>query len=75
MDQIRKQKLIELSQSPHASTVIEIIKDCIPQNVLVGDNEFETVRNAVIFDTYQNMIVSVVKYLEDIRQGALHNNE
>lgn len=73
MEQTRKQKLIFLAQSEHSSTVIEIIKDCIPQNVLVGDNEFETVRNAVIFDTYQNMIVSVVKYLEDIRKGGLHN--
>lgn len=73
MDIQRKQKLISLAQSEYASTVIEIIKDCIPPSSLVGDTEFETIKNAIIFDTYQNMMVSVVKYLEDIRQGKLHD--
>lgn len=75
MDQNLKQKKIALAQSEHAPIIVEIIKDCIPQTPLVANTEWETLRNAIIFDTYSTMVVNVVEYLDKIRQGILHEQK
>lgn len=66
------QKKIELAQSEHAPIVIELMKDLIEHGHLLGGNEYETVVNAVRFDTQSTMLTGMVDLLESIRGGALH---
>jgi hypothetical protein len=66
-----KQQKIYLANSPIAAVVIELIKDILQKPPLVGNSEFETMRNAIIIDTSSNILKDMVDYLEDIRKGAL----
>jgi len=68
------QKKIELAQSEYAPVVIELIKDLLKQEdqILIGDNEFSTIVNAVKLDTQGNILRGMVDYLENIRKGILH---
>lgn len=70
-----KQKKIALAQSEFAPIVIELIKDCMGQTPLIADTEFKTLQNAITLDVHSNLIRRVVDYLEEIRQGALHENK
>jgi len=74
-EQTMKQKKIALAQSEFAPVVIELMKDCITQSPLVGDNEFKTLVNAITFDVQSTMLRSMVDLLEDIRQGGLHDKK
>lgn len=71
-DQSLKQKKIALAQSEHASTIIELIKDCIPQHPLVAETEWATIVNAVTLEANSTMILKMVELLENIRSGSLH---
>lgn len=71
-DQSLKQKKIALATSEHASTIIELLKDCMPQTQLVGKTEWETIVNAITLDVHGTILRTVVDYLEDIRRGGLH---
>ena len=71
-EQSMKQKKILLAQSEHAPIVIELMKDCIEQIPLVGDTEFQTMKNAITFDVQSSMLRRMVDLLENIRQGSLH---
>jgi hypothetical protein len=67
------QKKIALAQSEHASIVFEIIKDCrTQQSSIIADTEFKTLLNALTLEVESNLMLRVVNYLEDIRQGKLH---
>jgi hypothetical protein len=74
--QTATQKKIVLAQSEHASTIIELMKDCITKTQLVDEkSEWQTVVNTIRLDTESSMIRRMVDYLEDIRKGALHEQK
>jgi predicted secreted Zn-dependent protease len=71
-EQSIKQKKIALAQSEHASTIIELMKDIMPQTPLVAKTEWETIVNAVTLEVHGTMLRKMVDYLEEIRKGTLH---
>lgn len=75
MDELQQQSMIQkkiaLAQSEHAPIVIELLKDCIQQSPLIGDNEFKTLVNAITFDVQSEIIIKMVERLEFIRNGGL----
>lgn len=72
-EQSLKQRKIALAQSEHASTLVEIIKDCMPQTPLVAESEWKTIVNTITLDANGTLFRSVVDYLERIRRGELHD--
>jgi len=74
-EQNLKQKKIALATSEHASTIIELMKDCMPQNPIVADTEFKTLVNAITLEVHGTMLRQMVDYLENIRKGSLHDPE
>lgn len=54
---------------------IEVIKSTFELGALVGDNEFNTVVNAVKFDTQQNIMLGFLKHIDFIKGGGLHNQQ
>lgn len=71
-EQSTKQKKIALAQSEHASTVILLLKDIMDQSPLIADTEFKTIVNAITLDVQSTILRKMVDYLEEIRQGSLH---
>lgn len=67
-----KQKKIAFAQSAHVETVVQLLKECGGVPTLVGENEFETVVNAVTLDAQQNMITKFINMIDHIKQGGLH---
>jgi len=67
---INQQKTV-LARSEHSPIIIELMKDLISQSALVGQSEYETVVNAVRFDTQSSMLRGMVDLLENIRGGSL----
>lgn len=65
------QKKIALAQSEHAAIIVELIRDVGQKVPLIGKDEFETVKNAIIIDTTSTLIADMVDYLERIRNGEL----
>jgi hypothetical protein len=65
------QKKIALAQSHHAPIIIELVKDILKKVPLVGESEWETVRNAIIMDTSSTILRDLVDYLEEIKKGGL----
>lgn len=74
-EQSLKQKKIALATSEHASIIIELLKDCMPQPRLVAKTEWETIVNAITMETNGTILRTMVDYLEDIRKGSLHNSQ
>lgn len=72
MEETLKQKKIALAQSEHASVIIEIIKDCLPQTPLVAGTEWQTIVNAVTLEAHSTLMLQVTDYINQIRQGILH---
>lgn len=70
--QTEVQKKIALAQSDHAPTIILLLKDLMKPIPLLGSSEYETLVNAVRFDTQSEILRGMVDYLEDIRKGSLH---
>jgi hypothetical protein len=71
-EQTLKQRKIALAQSEHASTIIELMKDCMPQNPIIADTEFKTLVNAITLEVQGTMLRTMVDLLENIRNGSLH---
>ena len=67
------QKKIALAQSEHSETIIELMKDCMPNNPLIGKDQWETTCNTIRLDTQGTLITAMVNLLEEIRKGSLHN--
>jgi len=65
------QKKIALAQSEHAGVIIELIRDVAQKVPLIGKDEFETLKNAIIIDTTSTLMTDMVDYLERIKQGEL----
>lgn len=57
------------------AAAIEIIKSTFETTALLGNNEYETVVNAVKFDTQQNVMLGFLKQLDFIREGGLLNKQ
>ena len=74
-NQTLKQRKIALCQSEHAETIIELIRDCIPQTPLLADTEFQTVVNAVTLDAISTLMREVVDHIDGIRKGKLHEEQ
>ena len=69
-----KQKKIALSQSEHASIIIELMKDCMERTPLIDrKSQWNTLINTITLEANSNMISRMVDYLEDIRNGKLLN--
>ena len=71
LTQTLTQKKIALAQSPLAPVILELMKDCAQKVPLVGKDEWETIKNAIIMDTTSTLLSEMVDYLEKIRQGGL----
>lgn len=71
-EQSQKQKKIALAQSEHAPTVILLLKDIMDQSPLIAETEFKTLVNAITLEVQSTILRKMVDYLEDIRQGSLH---
>lgn len=67
-----KQQKIALAQSEHAPAIIELMKDCMSQTPIIADTEWQTIVNAITLEVQGTMLKRMVDYLEEIRQGALH---
>jgi len=46
-----KQKKMSLASSEHAPIVIELLKDCMSQTPIVGDDQWSTIVNAITLET------------------------
>lgn len=75
LSQTLKQRKIALATSEHASTIIELLKDCMPQPQLVAKTEWETIVNAITLDVHGTILRTMVDYLEEIRHGSLHESK
>jgi len=72
-EQSLKQRKIALAQSEHASTIIELMKDCMSQVPLVDDkSQWKTIVNTITLDTQGTMLRTMVDLLDAIRKGSLH---
>lgn len=65
------QKKIALAQSEHSAVIIELIRDVAQKVPLIGKDEWETAKNAVIIDTTSTLMTDMVDYLERIKRGEL----
>lgn len=73
MEETLKQRKISLAQSEHASTVVELMRDCTSKNAIIADTEFKTLVNAITLEVEANLMRSVVDYIDKIRKGELHD--
>jgi len=74
-EQNLKQKKIALATSEHASTIIELMKDCMSKTPIIVDTEWGTIVNAVTLEVQGTMLRTMVDYLENIRNGSLHEEK
>lgn len=70
-----KQRKIALAQSEHASTIIELMKDCTSQTPIIAKTEWETIVNAITLEVQGTMLRTMVDHLENIRKGSLHEQQ
>lgn len=69
--QTLNQKKIALAQSVHAPIVIELLKDVLKKIPLIGKDQWETMKNAIIIDTSSEILRDLVDHLEKIKRGSL----
>ncbi len=75
-NQSLKQKKIALAQSEHAPVVIELLKDCRTELMsVIADDEFHTLVNALTLEKEAELIRRVVVYIDEIKQGSLHEQQ
>jgi hypothetical protein len=67
-----KQKLIALVQSEYGPTVLLLVKSCFANVPLIGDDQFKTIVNAVTIETQQQLLINLIKFMEEIKNGSLH---
>lgn len=71
-EQSLKQKKIAFAQSEHIEAVVAILKDACGEQKLVGDTEFETIKNAITLEANADMIKSFINLIDHIKRGGLH---
>ena len=77
-DELPPQSLVQMqilfAADPNmVRAAIEVIKTTFETGALVGGSEYETIVNAVKFDTQQNVMLGFLKQVDIIREGGLHN--
>ena len=70
-----EQKKMALAASEHAPVIIELMKDCMSKNDLVGKTQWATIVNAITLEVQGTMLREMVDYLEAIRKGSLHETK
>ncbi len=65
------QKKIAFAQSAHIEAVLAILRESCHQEKLVGDNEFQTLKNAITMDAQGDMIIRFINTLDFIKKGGL----
>lgn len=79
-DELPQQSMIQkqilfANNADMVQAAIQVIKESFEVSPLIGETEYETVVNAVKFDTQQNVMLSFLKRLEFIQQGGLINKQ
>lgn len=79
-DELPDQSLVQMqilfaNDANMVRAAIEVIKSTFTTDALVGSSEYETVVNAVRFDTQQNVMLGFLKQLDIIREGGLINKQ
>lgn len=59
------------ANSEHIEAVITLLQECGGVAQLVGDTEFETVRNAITLDAQQDMTKKFIAAIDAIKKGSL----
>lgn len=70
-EQSMNQRKIALAQSGAGPVIISMISDVLQKVPIVGNSEWETLKNAIIIDTSSTVLRDMVDYLEDIKNGSL----
>lgn len=65
------QKKIAFANSDHIEAVLALLKEACHQSKLVGENEFETLKNAITMDAQGDMIIKFINQLDFIKKGGL----
>jgi hypothetical protein len=71
INQSLNQKKIAFATSEHLEAVLAILKDAAKHDKLIGDTEFETLRNAITFDAQGEMIIQFINQIDYIKSGGL----
>ncbi len=74
-NQTMDQKKIAFAQSGHLEAVLAILRDSSRRDKLVGDTEFETLRNAITLDAQSDMIIKFINQIDFIKSGGLTSVE
>lgn len=72
---LMQKQMLFASNPDMVEAVIEILKNSFQARELIGDSEYETIVNAVRFDTQQSVMVEFVKRIDFIKQGGLLNSQ
>lgn len=71
-EQSLKQKKMAFASSEHFEAVLAILKDSAGTQKLVGETEFETIKNAITLDANSTMITNFINLIDHIKSGGLH---
>lgn len=69
--QTLNQQKIALAQSIYVPIVIELVKDVLKKVPLIGKDQWETMKNAIIIDTSSEILRDLVDHLDAIKKGSL----
>lgn len=69
--QTLNQQKIALAQSIYGPIVVELVKDVLKKVPLVGKDQWETMKNAIIIDTSTDILRDLVDHVEQIKKGSL----
>lgn len=71
VNQTLDQKKMAFANSEHIEAVIALLQECGGVPKLVGDTEFETVRNAITLDAQQDLTKAFISAIDAIKKGSL----
>jgi len=74
-EQSMNQKKMTLAASEHAPVIIELMKDLMTGNPIIGKSQWDTIVNALTLEVQSDMLRGMVDHLEGIRKGKLHIEE
>lgn len=69
------QRKILFAQSGYVEVVIQLLRESAGEQKLVGETEFETVKNAITLEANSTMITNFINLIDHIKQGGLVNSE
>lgn len=71
-NQTINQKKMSFVQSAHLDAVLALLRDSCGEQRLVGETEFETIKNAITLEANANMIKGFIKMVDFVKSGGLH---